>query len=133
MTGHLVTDVTLCLCALSAVEHWLVLHHESSASGSDDDYGLGCLYAPFVILFYLLPYAALGAVSFGVRSSLAASAILLCASVAMNASSFVIYRAMTREQKKSEEGVIAWLFLTWFVVLLSTGLACVVYGLGKFL
>jgi hypothetical protein len=133
MTGHVITDVTLCLCALSAVSHWLVLHHQNSASDHDDDYGLGCIYAPFVLLFCSLPYAALGAVSFGVRSSPAASGILLCASVAMNASSFVIYRAMTREKKKSEEGFLAWLFLTWFIVLLSTGLACVVYGLGQLL
>jgi hypothetical protein len=133
MTGHLITDLALCLCALAAVSHWLVLHHPNAASGHDDDYGLGCIYTPFVILFCLLPYAAFSAVSFGVRSSPAASTILLGAGVAMNASSFVIYRAMTREKKKSEEGFLAWLFLTWFIVLLSTGLACVVYGLAQLL
>jgi hypothetical protein len=125
MTGHLITDVTLCLCAIYAVVQWVYL-----SRGSSEEYvpELGCLYHAF----FSLPYAALGAVSFAVRSSPVASALPLCASVAMAASSFLIYRATRRDQNNSD-GFTAHFVITSFIVLLSSSLTGAVYLLERWL
>jgi hypothetical protein len=125
MTGHPITNVTLCLCALYAVAQWAYL-----ARGSSEEYvpELGCLYRAF----YSVPYAVLGAVSFAVRSSPLASTLLLCASVVIAASSLLIYRA-TRKDPKNPDGFTAHLLITWYIVLISSSLAGAVYILERWL
>jgi hypothetical protein len=125
MTGHPITDVTLCLCALYAVAQWVILPR-----GSSEEYvpEFGCLLRAFCSL----PYAALGAVSFAVRSSPLASTLPLCASVAMAASSFLIYRA-TRRDPNNPDGGTAHFVITWFIVLLSSSLTGAVYLLERWL
>jgi hypothetical protein len=125
MTGHPLTDVTLCLCTLYAVVQWV--YH---SRGSSEEYvpELGCLYRAF----FSLPYAALGAVSFAVRSSPLASTLPFCACVAMAAASFLIYRATTRDPK-NPDGFTAHFIITWFIVLLSSSLTGAVYILGRWL
>jgi len=124
MTGHPITDVTLCLCALYAVAQWVIL-----ARGSSEEFvpEFGCLMRAFCSL----PYAALGAVGFAVRSSPLASTILLCACVAMAASSFLIYRATRGDPNHSNEGFMFHLIMTWFIVLLSSSLSGAVYLLER--
>jgi hypothetical protein len=124
MTGHPMTDVTLCLCTLYAVAQWVYL-----ARGSSEEYvpELGCLMRAFCSL----PYAALGAVGFAVRRSPLASTIPLGACVAMAASSFLIDRAIRADPKNSDEGLLFHLIMTWFIVLLSSSLTGVVYLLGR--
>jgi hypothetical protein len=126
MTGNAITDVTLCLCALYAVAQWVYL-----SRGSSEEYvpALGCLYNAF----FSLPYAALGALSFAVRSIPLASALALCASVAMAASSFLIYRATKRDPKNSDEGFMFHFVMTWFIVLISSSLTGAVYLLERWL
>ena len=126
MTGPLITDVTLCLCALYSAAQWVYL-----SRGSSEEYvpEFGCLYHAFCSL----PYAALGAVSFAVRSIPLASTLPLCASVAMAASSFLIYRATRRDPKHSDEGFMFHFVLTWFIVLLASSLTGAVYILERWL
>ena len=125
MTGHPITDVTLCLCALYAVAQWVYL-----SRGSSEEYvpEVGCLYHAFCSL----PYATLGAVSFAVRSIPLASTLPLCASVAIAASSFLIYRA-TRRDPNHPDGFTAHFVITWFIVLLSSSLTGAVYLLERWL
>ena len=125
MTGHPIADVTLCLCALYAVAQWVYL-----ARGSSEEYvpEFGCLMRAFCSL----PYAALGAVSFVVRSSPLSSTLPLCASVAMAASSFLIYRAARRDPK-NHDGFTAHFVMTWFIVLISSSLTGAVYILERWL
>jgi hypothetical protein len=120
MTGHPITDVTLCLCALYAVAQWVYLARDSSEEYVPE---LGCLMR----IFCSLPYAALGAVGLAVRSSSLASIIPVCASVALAASSFLIYRAIRREPKHFNEGFALHLIMNWFIVLLSSSLSGAVY------
>ena len=123
MTGHPITDVTLCLCALYAVAQWVYL-----SRGSSEEYvpEFGCLMRAFCSL----PYAALGAVSFAVRSSPLASTLPLCASLVMTATSFLIYRA-TRRDPNNPDGFTAHFVITWFIVLLSSCLTGAVYILER--
>jgi hypothetical protein len=125
MTGHPITDVTLCLCALYSAAQWVYL-----SRGSSEEYvpEFGCLYHAFCSL----PYATLGAVSFAVRSIPLASTLPLCASVAMAASSFLIYRS-TRTDPNNPDGFTAHLVITWFIVLLSSSLTGAVYILERWL
>jgi hypothetical protein len=123
MTGHPIADVTLCLCALYAVAQRVYL-----SRGSSEEYvpESGCLYNAF----FSLPYAALGTVSFAVRSSPLASTFALCASVAMAASSFLIYRA-SRRDPNNPDAFTAHFVITRFIVLLSSSLTGIVYILER--
>jgi hypothetical protein len=123
MTGHPVTDVTLCLCALYAFAQWVCISRRSSEEHLRE---FGCLYHAF----YSLPYAALGAVSFAVRGIPVASTLPLCASVAMGASSFLIFRA-ARSDMNNPDVFTAHFVITWFIVLLSSCLTGAVYILER--
>jgi hypothetical protein len=126
MTGHPITDVTLSLCVLYAVAQWVIL-----ALGSSEEYvpEFGCLMRAFCSL----PYAALGAVSFAVRSSPLASTVLLGASVAIAVSSFLIYRTTRRDPDNSDWGLMFHFVMTWFIVLISSSLTGAVYILERWL
>ena len=126
MTGHPITDVTLCLCALYAVVQWVYLARGSSEENVPV---FGCLMRAFCSL----PYAALGAVSFAVRSSPLASTIPLCASVAIAASSFLIYRAIRGDPNHSDDGFTFHFIMTWIIVLLSSGPTGAVFLLERWL